>query len=215
MQLSNVIPTSFFVIGGSTCLVVQGGGSEFESGRCILDGYFWFFLTRYPHPLGYGVCKGGLGCLWSLNRAFLWKLYKTKVAGHPWFSGGGSPFWAPNLDPEGPGPHVLLEPWSLTMKLWCILPIAIWWGWSPYTLTPGAWAGGKRGPVGFWSLSSAFWQKLYKTKVAGHPQLSWDRSPVWTPNPDLEGPGPHVLLELWSFTVKGRLSDQIRSVASK
>ena len=30
--------------------------------------------------------------------------------------GRGSSFQAPNLDPEGPGPHVLLEPWSLTMK---------------------------------------------------------------------------------------------------
>ena len=27
-------------------------------------------LTRYPHPPGYGVHKGGPGCLWSLNRAF-------------------------------------------------------------------------------------------------------------------------------------------------
>ena len=43
--------------------------------------------TRYPHPPpptpGYGVRKGGAGCLWSLNRAFWQKLYKTKVAGHP------------------------------------------------------------------------------------------------------------------------------------
>ena len=38
--------------------------------------------TRYPHP-GYRVRKGGVGCLWSLNRAFWRKLYKTKVAGRP------------------------------------------------------------------------------------------------------------------------------------
>ena len=39
--------------------------------------------ARYPHPPGYGVHKGGAGCLWSLNRAFWRKLYKTKVGGHP------------------------------------------------------------------------------------------------------------------------------------
>ena len=52
----------------------------------------------------------------------------------------------------------------------------------------------KGGLVGFWSLRGAFWPKLYKT-VAGHPQLSGNGSPVWTPNPDLEGPGP---LCFWS-----------------
>ena len=30
----------------------------------------------------------------------------------------------------------------------------------------------KGAPVGFWILISAFWWKLNKTKVAGHPQLS-------------------------------------------
>ena len=39
--------------------------------------------TRYPNPPGYGVRKGGVGCLWSLNRAIWRKLYKTKVAGRP------------------------------------------------------------------------------------------------------------------------------------
>ena len=51
------------------------------------------------------------------------------------------------------------------------------------------------GLVGFWSLSGAFWQKLYKTKTAGQPQYSGSRSLLWMPNPDLEGPGPCVLLE--------------------
>ena len=50
--------------------------------------------------------------------------------------------------------------------------------------------------MGFWSLSGAFWQKLYKTKVAGHPQYSGSRSLLWTPNPYLEAPGLSVLLEL-------------------
>ena len=52
---------------------------------------------------------------------------------------------------EGPGPHVHLKPWSLTMK--------------------GVQEAQKEGMVWFWSLSSAFWQKLFKTKVAGHPKL--------------------------------------------
>ena len=30
---------------------------------------------------------------------------------------------------------------------------------------------------GFWSLSSVFWRTHYKTKIAGHPQLSGGRSP--------------------------------------
>ena len=33
-----------------------------------------------------------MGCLWSHSCAFWQKLYKTKVAGHPWFSGSGSLF---------------------------------------------------------------------------------------------------------------------------
>ena len=72
--------------------------------------------TGYP-PLGYGVHKGvAVGCLWSLSLLFWKKLYLTKFAGHPQFSEGRSSVWTPNLDPEGPGPHVLLEPWSFTMK---------------------------------------------------------------------------------------------------
>jgi hypothetical protein len=30
--------------------------------------------------------------------------------------GGGSYFWAQNPDPEGPGPHVHLEPWSIIFR---------------------------------------------------------------------------------------------------
>ena len=70
--------------------------------------------------------------------------------------------------------------------------VAIWLGWTPPTLAPGVQGAQKGAPVGFWSLSSAFWWKLYNTKVAGHPQLSGSRSPYRTPNPDLEGPGPSV-----------------------
>ena len=78
------------------------GGSQGVEGS-------WGFQPGTPHPR-YRACKGGMGCLWRLNHAFWQKLYKTKVARGPQFSGCGSPFWTPNLDPEGPGPHVLLEP---------------------------------------------------------------------------------------------------------
>ena len=70
--------------------------------------------------------------------------------------------------------------------------IVIWLGWKPPTLTPRVQVGKKGGPVGFWSLRGAFWQKLYQPKVARHPQLSGGRSLYMTPNPDLEGPGPSV-----------------------
>ena len=67
------------------------------------------------------------------------------------------------------------------------------------------WGGPKGGQVGICSPSCAFGGTLYQTKVEGHTQLSGGRSPFWTPNPDLEGPGPSVLLEPWSFTFKESL----------
>ena len=44
---------------------------------------------------------------------------------------------------------------------------------------------------------------------------SGDRSPFLTPNPDLEGPGPSVLLEPWSLTFKGSLLNKSCSECSK
>ena len=85
------------------------------------------------------------------------------------------------------------------------------------TLYPdhGVWGEPKGCPVGFCSLSSTFWWKLYQTKVAGHPQFCGGRSPFRTPNLDLEGPGPSVLLEPWSFNFKGNLEHESCSVGSK
>ena len=43
----------------------------------------------------YPVCrgqKGGLVGLWSISRAFWWKIYATKVAGHPQLSGNSHLF---------------------------------------------------------------------------------------------------------------------------
>ena len=73
------------------------------------------------------------------------------------------------MDLEGPGPHVLLE---------------------LSTLIPGARGPQKGGLVGLWVLSHAFWQKLYRVKVAGQPQFSEGRAPFWTPNTELERLGP-------------------------
>jgi hypothetical protein len=66
-------------------------------------------LTPYPNPLGQGGPKQGLVCLCRLIHSIWQKLYKTKVVGCPCFSGARSHFWIRNLDPEGPGPRVLLE----------------------------------------------------------------------------------------------------------
>ena len=43
----------------------------------------WGCFNPVPPTPGYGVCKGGTGCLWSHSSEFWQKLYKTKVAGHP------------------------------------------------------------------------------------------------------------------------------------
>ena len=77
-------------------------GTKFGT-EVVLEGgkVLGFFLTQYTPPPVYGVRKGGTGCLWSLNRAFWRKLYKTKVAGQPQLSGGRSPYRTPHL--EGPG----------------------------------------------------------------------------------------------------------------
>jgi hypothetical protein len=72
-------------------------------------------------PPGYtpGV-RGALNRVWRASTAATVrlgkKIYKTKVVGKVCFSGGGSYFLARNPDPEGPGPHVLLEPWSIILR---------------------------------------------------------------------------------------------------
>jgi len=64
-----------------------------------------------------GALKQGMGCIYSLNHETRQKFYKTKVVGKDHFRGwGGSYFWDPNPDLEGPGPHVLLEPWSIIFR---------------------------------------------------------------------------------------------------
>ena len=122
--------------------------------------------TQYPHPSAYRVHKGGAGCLWSLNHAFWWKLYKTKVAGHPWFSGGWSPFWAQIWIRKDLGPLSFWShghsPWREAHKIkvvWYVLNSYLVRLDTPY-LDPQVQGAHKGGPVGFWGLRVAFWQKL-------------------------------------------------------
>ncbi len=75
----------------------------------------WAF-SQYPDPQGQWGPKQGLESICSLNRETRQKFYKTKVVGKVCFSGGRSYFWSCNLDLEGPGPHVLLEPWSIIFR---------------------------------------------------------------------------------------------------
>ena len=72
-------------------------------------------LLRTPDLVGMGHLFGpqiqiwkdlGLVSFWSLSSAFWLKFYNTKVAGHPQFTGGGSPYRTPNPDLERPGPSV-------------------------------------------------------------------------------------------------------------
>ena len=152
----------------------------------------------------YKVHRGGTGGLLSLSRAFCRILYKTKVAGRPWFSGdrpqiqirkdlGPMSFWS-NGHSLWKGVHKI--------KVVIYVPNGYLVGFDTLYPDPRVQDAQKGAQVGFWSLSCAFWQKLYQTKVAGLPQLSGNGSPLRTPNPNLEGPGLHVLLELWSLTFK-------------
>ena len=135
------------------------------------------------------VLKGGPGCLWSLSHAFWQNFIKQKLQGAPDLV-GVSHLFGPNS-----GSGRTWAPCSVAMvshyereyiksKLHDMFLIAIWLGLTPYSLTSRV----QGGPVGYLSLSGAFWQKLYKTKVAGQPQLSGGRSPFWTTNLDLAIP---------------------------
>ena len=92
--------------------MVKFGIGIYFDGRKVLS----MVSTLYPDPWGQGGPKQGLGCIYSLNRENRQKFNKTKVVGKDCFSGGGSYFWAPNPDLEGPGPHMLLEPWSIIFR---------------------------------------------------------------------------------------------------
>jgi hypothetical protein len=88
-----------------------GTGAKLYKGQAI--GYV---SAPGVDPRGQGGPKQGLESIYSRNRETRKTFYKTKVVGKVCFSGGGSYFWAQNLDLEGPGPHVLLEPWSIIFR---------------------------------------------------------------------------------------------------
>ena len=50
-------------------------GTKFGTEVVLEGGRFLGGFDPVPPPPGYGVRKGGAGCLWSLNRAFWQKLY--------------------------------------------------------------------------------------------------------------------------------------------
>ena len=78
----------------------HGGGPRGGEGS-------WGGFGQVPPPPGYGVRKGGAGASGASTVRFGENFMKQKLQGTPDLVGA---------DPEGPGPPVLLEPWSLTMK---------------------------------------------------------------------------------------------------
>ena len=66
--------------------------------------------TRYPHPPGTGCVKGVWGASGASTMRVGENFKKQKLQGTLDLVEGGSPFWAPNPDPEGLVPPVLLEP---------------------------------------------------------------------------------------------------------
>ena len=100
------------------------------------------------------------------------KLIKTKDAVHPWFSGGGSLFWTPNPDLEGPGPWKDLGPMSI---------------WSH---GHSLWRGSKRPKKGAWCGSGAsavhFGKNSLKQKWLGTPNYCSRRDGVGGRSPFLD-----------------------------
>jgi len=53
------------------------------------------------------------------------------------------------------------------------------------------------------SLNSATWQKIHKNESYSASMIY--NKKIWIQNLDLKGPGPHVLLELWSIIFRKSL----------
>ena len=117
-----------------------------------------------PPPPGMGSVKGVQGASGASAMCFGKNFIKQKLLGTPDLV-GRSPFWAPCPS----GALVTHYEWELTKQILEYMTlIVIWLDWTPSTLTPRV-QGAQKG--GAWSLSHAF------------------LAPIWTPNPDLEGPG--------------------------
>ena len=79
-------------------------------GEKVLGGF-----NPVPTPR-YRVHKGVQGVSGASAVHFGKNFIKQKLQGAPDLVGVGHLFGPPNPDLEGPGPHVHLETWSLTMK---------------------------------------------------------------------------------------------------
>ena len=136
----------------------------------------------------------GTGCFWSLRGTFWQKLYKTKVAKTLMIQWGQVTISGPKFKsgrPWDPGPSEAMVTQTEGQLIKNVVVYVI----NSYLVRLDTPYPDPRSLVGFWSLSCAFWHKLFNTKVGEHPQLSGNGSPVWTPNPNLEGPGP---MSFWS-----------------
>jgi hypothetical protein len=172
-----------------------------------------------------GGPKQGLESIYSRNHETRKFFYKTKVVGKVCFSGGRSYFWAHNPDLKGPGPHVLLEPWSIIFRQILInkrcstpFPVVTLVRSRPPrpSLDPKPGVGGpKQGLESIYSLSCESRQNVYNTKVVGKICFSGGGLYIWAHNLDLEGRGPHVLLEPWSSTFRQSLLHKSCSVPSQ
>ena len=149
--------------------------------------------TGTSDPAGMGCIKGVWGAYGASRLQFVQKLYKTNMAGHPQYSQVGHLF--------GPHGHSL---WRGVNKIKVIVyvPSSYFVGLETPYPDPVVQGVPKGDLLLFLSLGRAFWQTLYQTKVAGHPQLSENGLLFWIPNPDLEGPGPSVPLEPWCLILK-------------
>ena len=136
-----------------------------------------FFLTQYPHPSGTECIKRVWGVSGATAVCFDKNFIKQKLQGTPDLVGVGHLFGPQIWIWKDLGP---MSFWRHGHSLWRVLDKTNVVVYVPNsylvrldTLYPGS-KGGQKGDRwgSVWSLSSAFWQKLYKTKIVGHPQYS-------------------------------------------
>ena len=84
-------------------------------GEKVLGGFQ--HSTPPPPTPGTGCIKGVQGVSGASAVHFGKNFIKQKLQGTPDLVGGESPFWAPHPDLEGHVPYVLLETWSINMKV--------------------------------------------------------------------------------------------------
>ena len=118
-----------------------------------------------------------LSLKWTI--AYILKILKDELSSsyqlsHPGFMHKQNDLYGPQIRIQKDlGPHVLLEPWSLTMKgrfikskLYVMSLIAIWWGWTP-TLTLGSRRPKRGARWGSGASAVHFGRKFIKQKLLG------------------------------------------------